>query len=104
MTGPALKPAAGSNALLTADDVRAAAERIAGAVIRTPTLRSQTLSAITGAEIYLKFENQQRDREMAKLRGPTELGKLPEAERAEWQKFWADFEALLRQAREKDRP
>ena len=43
----------------TADDVRAAAARIAGAVVRTPTFRSQTLSAMTGAEIYLKFENHQ---------------------------------------------
>ncbi len=51
------KPAASS--LLTAADVRAAAERIAGAVVRTPTMHSKTLSAITGAEIYLKFENQQ---------------------------------------------
>ncbi len=43
----------------TADDVRAAAARIAGAVVRTPTLHSQTLSEITGAQIYLKFENHQ---------------------------------------------
>jgi threonine dehydratase len=48
-----------SSPLLTADDVRAAAVRIAGAVVRTPTLYSQTLSAITGAEIWLKFENLQ---------------------------------------------
>ena len=40
-------------------DVRAAADRIAGAVIRTPTHYSRTLSKITGAEIWLKFENQQ---------------------------------------------
>src|SRR5690606_4118832 len=46
-------------ATLTIDDVRAAAERIEGAVVRTPTLYSKTLSAITGAEIWLKFENQQ---------------------------------------------
>jgi threonine dehydratase len=59
MTTAALKPPAGTEALLTADDVRAAAERIAGAVIRTPTLHSRTLSAITGAEIYVKFENHQ---------------------------------------------
>jgi len=51
--------AAADTTLLTADDVRAAANRIAGAVVRTPTLYSQTLSQITGAEIYLKFENQQ---------------------------------------------
>ncbi len=56
------KPAASftsETALLTVDAVRAAAARIAGAVVRTPTLHSQTLSAITGAEIYLKFENLQ---------------------------------------------
>lgn len=47
------------DALLTAADVRAAAERIAGEVVRTPTLHSTTLSAITGAEMYLKFENLQ---------------------------------------------
>jgi threonine dehydratase len=59
MTEVALKPAAGTNDLLTADDVRAAAVAIAGAVVRTPTMRSRTLSEITGAEIYLKFENHQ---------------------------------------------
>ena len=44
---------------LTLADVRAAAERIAGQVVRTPTLYSRTLSQITGAEIWLKFENLQ---------------------------------------------
>jgi 3-hydroxyisobutyrate dehydrogenase len=44
---------------LTVADVQAAAGRIAGAVVRTPTLHSITLSQITGAEIWLKFENQQ---------------------------------------------
>ncbi|HEY7805664.1 MAG TPA: threonine ammonia-lyase [Croceibacterium sp.] len=45
--------------LLTLDDVRAAAQRIAGAVVRTPTMHSKTLSRIAGAEIWLKFENLQ---------------------------------------------
>ena len=44
---------------LTPADVRAAAGRIAGQVVRTPTLYSRTLSQITGAEIWLKFENLQ---------------------------------------------
>ncbi|MBH5323327.1 threonine ammonia-lyase [Aurantiacibacter sediminis] len=48
-----------SEGKLTIADVRAAAKRIDGAVVRTPTMHSQTLSAITGAEIWLKFENQQ---------------------------------------------
>src|SRR3982750_2476504 len=43
----------------TIDDVRAAVERIKGAVIRTPMLVSKTLSAIIGAEVWLKFENLQ---------------------------------------------
>jgi threonine dehydratase len=46
-------------AALTLADIRAAAERIAGAVVHTPTVRSETLSRITGADIWLKFENQQ---------------------------------------------
>lgn len=41
------------------DDVRAAAQRISGAVVRTPTLHSRTLSQLTGANVYLKFENLQ---------------------------------------------
>ncbi|EIZ80997.1 threonine dehydratase [Novosphingobium sp. Rr 2-17] len=48
-----------TDALLTAADVRAAAERIRGNIVRTPTLYSATLSAMTGAEIWLKFENLQ---------------------------------------------
>ena len=40
-------------------DVEAAAARIAGDVVRTPTLHSQTLSKLTGAQIWLKFENLQ---------------------------------------------
>ena len=43
----------------TIDDIRAAAKRIEGAVIRTPMLVSRTLSEIIGAEVWLKFENLQ---------------------------------------------
>ena len=44
---------------LTVDHVRAAAERISDAIVRTPMLHSKTLSQIAGCEIWLKFENQQ---------------------------------------------
>ena len=44
---------------VTAADVAAARERIAGQIVATPCLRSQTLSEITGAELWLKFENLQ---------------------------------------------
>ena len=46
-------------ATLTLADVEAAAVRIKGAVVETPMMHSRTLSAITGAEIWLKFENLQ---------------------------------------------
>ncbi len=57
------KPVSASSAsaleALTVDDVRAAAQRIAGAVVRTPMMHSKTLSQIAGCEIWLKFENLQ---------------------------------------------
>ena len=40
-------------------DIQAAAKVIEGQVVRTPCLHSRTLSEITGAEVYLKFENHQ---------------------------------------------
>jgi threonine dehydratase len=45
--------------VLSIDDVRAAALRIAGHVLRTPTIPSAVLSRLTGAEIYLKLDNLQ---------------------------------------------
>lgn len=52
MTSPVSLP-------VTLDDVREAAKRIAGAVVHTPCLRSETLSRIAKADIWLKFENLQ---------------------------------------------
>lgn len=43
----------------TIDDIRGAAQRISGAVVRTPMMVSRTLSEIIGAEVWLKFENLQ---------------------------------------------
>ena len=42
---------------VTIDTIRAAAKAIDGRVIRTPFLMSKTLSDITGAEVWVKFEN-----------------------------------------------
>jgi threonine dehydratase len=42
------------------NDIRAAAARIEGAVLRTPCTPSIALSEITGCEIFCKFENLQR--------------------------------------------
>jgi threonine dehydratase len=41
------------------DDVKAAHDRIRGRVVHTPTLKSITLSQLSGAEVFLKFENLQ---------------------------------------------
>lgn len=45
--------------LPAASDVRAAAERIAGRILRTPLIHAEKLSALTGAEIWMKLENLQ---------------------------------------------
>ncbi|BBD97499.1 threonine ammonia-lyase [Sphingobium amiense] len=44
---------------ITVDDILAARTRIAGAIVKTPTLISQTLSDMLGCKVYLKFENLQ---------------------------------------------
>ncbi len=44
---------------VTLADIQSAAKVILGHVVRTPCMHSRTLSEITGAEVYLKFENHQ---------------------------------------------
>jgi threonine dehydratase len=44
---------------VTIDDIRAAAAVLKGQVVDTPCLHSRTISEITGAQVYLKFENHQ---------------------------------------------
>ena len=44
---------------LTLDDIKAAAKRVEGHIERTPCRYSMTLSQITGAEVWVKFENLQ---------------------------------------------
>jgi threonine dehydratase len=44
---------------LTLDTIRAAARRVEGHIERTPCRYSRTLSQITGAEVWVKFENLQ---------------------------------------------
>jgi threonine dehydratase len=45
--------------IITLKDIQAAASRLSGCVMTTPCTYSQTLSNVTGAEVYLKFENLQ---------------------------------------------
>ena len=53
------KSAAASALPVTLDDVRTAHGRIMASIVRTPTLISRTLGQLTGATVYLKFENLQ---------------------------------------------
>ncbi|MFD3513507.1 threonine/serine dehydratase [Streptomyces sp. NPDC058657] len=68
--------------LITVEDVEAAAERIAGHVLRTPTVPSPGLSDLLGAQVTAKLELLQRTGSF-KARGATaKLLALSEAERA----------------------
>lgn len=53
------EPSPAAAALPSRADVIAAAARIDGKVMRTPLIRAEKLSALTGAEIYLKLESLQ---------------------------------------------
>lgn len=44
---------------VTIDDIRKAAKTIRGQVVRTPLIAAPKLSALTGAEIFVKYENLQ---------------------------------------------
>ena len=44
---------------ITIADIEAARRVIAGAVLRTPMLPAPRLSALTGADVYVKYENLQ---------------------------------------------
>jgi threonine dehydratase len=62
--------------------VRAAADTIAGAVLRTPCPHARTLSRLAGCEIFLKFENLQFTASFKERGALVKLASLTEAERA----------------------
>ena len=70
------------SATITAADVAAAAAGIEGQIVRTPTLHSRTLSTLTGADIHLKFENQQYTASFKDRGSLWRLLQLDEGERA----------------------
>ena len=45
--------------MLSLTDIEQAAQRLQGQVLQTPCVESRTLSQLTGAQLYLKFENLQ---------------------------------------------
>lgn len=67
---------------ITLDDVQAAARVIAGHVLDTPCLHSKTLSALTGAQVWIKFENLQFTASFKERGALAKLATLDAAERA----------------------
>jgi threonine dehydratase len=66
---------------LSLEDIRAAAGRIAGHVERTPCRFSRTLSQITGAEVWVKFENLQFTASYKERGALNRLSRLTDEER-----------------------
>jgi threonine dehydratase len=64
------------------DSIRAAALRLHGHVEETPCVHSRTLSQITGAEVYLKFENLQFTASFKERGALNKLALLEPAQRA----------------------
>ena len=73
---------AAADRIIELDDVRAAADRLAGVVHRTPVLTSRTLDQLVGASLFLKAECYQRGGAF-KFRGAYhKIATLDEASRA----------------------
>jgi threonine dehydratase len=76
------KPAPTSAQHLTLADIEAAASAIAGQIERTPLRYSRTLSEITGAQVYIKFENLQFTASFKERGALNKLLSLSNSERA----------------------
>src|SRR3546814_13500987 len=64
------------------DDVRRAANVVDGQLVRTPCTHSRVLSKITGAEVWIKFENFQFTASFKERGALNKLMSLSDAERA----------------------
>ena len=71
------------NPSVTLADIRAAAARLAGEVIATPCMPSRTLSALTGCDVFLKFENLQFTASFKERGALNKMAQLTPAERAQ---------------------
>ncbi|MGQ3056234.1 MAG: threonine ammonia-lyase [Nevskia sp.] len=67
---------------ISVDDVRDAARVIDGQILRTPCAPSKVLSKLTGAEVWLKFENFQFTASFKERGALNKLARLTSAERA----------------------
>jgi len=66
---------------VTLEQIQRAAETVRGHVQETPCLRSRTLSEITGAEVYIKFENLQFTASFKERGALCKLSSLTDAQR-----------------------
>src|SRR3954471_2622898 len=67
--------------MITVEDIRAAAGRLQGQILGTPCVESRTLSQITGAQVFLKFENLQFTASFKERGACNKLAQLTEGER-----------------------
>ncbi len=68
--------------MITLHDIEQAALRLQGQVLRTPCVESRTLSQITGAQVFLKFENLQYTASFKERGACNKLSQLTPDERA----------------------
>lgn len=68
--------------MLQIDDIRAAAARLDGHLLRTPCVESRTLSQLTGCQVFLKFENLQYTASFKERGACNKLALLSPEERA----------------------
>jgi len=68
--------------MLQLSDIQQAAERLRGQVLETPCVESSTLSQISGAQVFLKFENLQFTASFKERGAYNKLVQLSPAERA----------------------
>ena len=66
---------------VTLDEIKVARQVIEGHVLRTPTLPAPNLSTLTGAEVYVKYENLQVTNSFKDRGAFVKLASLSEAER-----------------------
>ena len=82
MVDPRQGPCPHNARMLQLVDIRAAAGRLQGQVLRTPCVESRTLSELTGARVFLKFENLQFTATFKERGACNKLVQLSDAERA----------------------
>ena len=69
--------------MLQLADIQQAAERLQGQVLNTPCVESRTLSQLTGAQVFLKFENLQFTASFKERGALNKLAQLTATERAQ---------------------